>query len=103
MGLSDISPASALTSAASPLARSWTDVLREHCPHLYSEEETGIVPARLLVPMHRVNSVHSEQCKRWCAENLRREFTEAMQGRTCVLLFDDWEDALLFQRRWLCQ
>lgn len=59
------------------------------------------VPARLVVPAHRIASVKSDDCARWCLENLRRGVTGAEEGRVYVLLFDDWEDALQFQRRWL--
>jgi len=59
------------------------------------------VPARLVVPAHRVASVVNDECQKWCAENLRRGVTGVEEGRVYLLLFDDWEDAALFQRRWL--
>ena len=59
------------------------------------------VPARLIVPAHRVPTVKSEECQKWCADNLRRGVAGRSDGSVYLLLFDDWEDAALFQRTWL--
>ena len=59
------------------------------------------IPARLIVPAHRVERVQSDECRQWCADSLRAGVTGCEEGRVYVLLFDDWEDAALFQRRWL--
>jgi hypothetical protein len=59
------------------------------------------VPARLIVPAHRVATVKSEECLKWCADTLRRGVAGQYERSVYLLLFDDWEDAALFQRTWL--